>query len=71
MASVCGGSLALMDAGVPVKAPIAGIAMGMLLDDNGAVSDENAVILSDILGTGKIPDRMHAVGERPVPNVIF
>lgn len=51
MASVCGGSLALMDAGVPVKAPVAGIAMGMLLGDKGGVSDENAVILSDILGT--------------------
>mmetsp|Transcript_14430 Transcript_14430/g.22531 ORF Transcript_14430/g.22531 Transcript_14430/m.22531 type:complete len:838 (-) Transcript_14430:87-2600(-) len=51
MASVCGGSLALMDAGVPVKAPVAGIAMGMLLGDKGGVSDENAVIVSDILGT--------------------
>jgi len=51
MASVCGGCLALMDAGVPIKNPIAGIAMGMLVDDKGAVSDENAVILSDILGT--------------------
>jgi len=51
MASVCGGSLALMDAGVPVKHPIAGIAMGMLLDDKAAVSDDNAVILSDITGT--------------------
>jgi len=51
MASVCGGCLALMDAGVPIKKPIAGIAMGMLLGDKGGVSDENAVILSDILGT--------------------
>jgi len=51
MASVCGGSLALMDAGVPVKHPIAGIAMGMLVDDKAAVSDDNAVILSDITGT--------------------
>ncbi len=51
MASVCGGCLALMDAGVPLKTPVAGIAMGMLLDDNDAVSDENALILSDILGT--------------------
>ena len=40
-----------MDAGVPVKSPIAGIAMGMLLGDKGGVSDDNAVILSDILGT--------------------
>mmetsp|Transcript_6526 Transcript_6526/g.9483 ORF Transcript_6526/g.9483 Transcript_6526/m.9483 type:complete len:905 (+) Transcript_6526:142-2856(+) len=50
MASVCGGILALMDAGVPIKRPVAGIAMGMLLDDTTAVSDENAVIVSDILG---------------------
>jgi polyribonucleotide nucleotidyltransferase len=51
MASVCGGCLALMDAGVPIKNPVAGIAMGMLLDDTHSVSDENAVIVSDILGT--------------------
>mmetsp|Transcript_6776 Transcript_6776/g.17464 ORF Transcript_6776/g.17464 Transcript_6776/m.17464 type:complete len:847 (-) Transcript_6776:19-2559(-) len=51
MASVCGGCLALMDAGVPVKTNVAGIAMGMLLGDKEGVSDENAVILSDISGT--------------------
>lgn len=51
MASVCGGCLALMDAGVPIKNPVAGIAMGMLLGDKGSVSDDNAVIVSDILGT--------------------
>ena len=51
MASVCGGCLALMDAGVPIKNPVAGIAMGMLLGDKEGVSDDNAVILSDILGT--------------------
>ena len=44
MASVCGGSLALMDAGVPLKKPVAGIAMGMI------VGDENTVVLSDIRG---------------------
>ncbi|MEY3050796.1 MAG: hypothetical protein RLY31_581 [Bacteroidota bacterium] len=44
MATVCAGSLALMDAGVPVKAPIAGIAMGMIAEDG------KAAILSDILG---------------------
>ncbi len=44
MASVCGSSLALMDAGVPVKRPVAGIAMGL-------VKEESAfVVLSDILG---------------------
>jgi len=51
MASVCGGCLALMDSGVPIKNPVAGIAMGMLLGDKEGVSDENALILSDILGT--------------------
>ncbi len=44
MATVCGTSLALMDAGVPIKAPVAGIAMGLILE-----GDEFAV-LSDILG---------------------
>ena len=44
MASVCGGSLALMDAGVPVKAPVAGIAMGLIKEGDGVA------ILSDILG---------------------
>lgn len=46
MASVCGGCLALMDAGVPVVTPVAGIAMGMLLLGNGT-----AIVLSDITGT--------------------
>jgi len=50
MASVCGGCLALMDAGVPIVSPIAGIAMGMLLKD-GKTDDGDAVIVSDILGT--------------------
>ncbi|VFP82154.1 Polyribonucleotide nucleotidyltransferase [Candidatus Erwinia haradaeae] len=44
MASVCGASLALMDAGVPIKSAIAGIAMGLVKDN------ENFVVLSDILG---------------------
>jgi polyribonucleotide nucleotidyltransferase len=44
MASVCGSSLALMDAGVPVKAPVAGIAMGLVKES------DNYVVLSDILG---------------------
>ncbi|MCX7891744.1 MAG: polyribonucleotide nucleotidyltransferase [Burkholderiales bacterium] len=44
MASVCGGSLALMDAGVPVKAPVAGIAMGLIKEGN------RFAVLSDILG---------------------
>jgi polyribonucleotide nucleotidyltransferase len=45
MASVCGGSLAMMDAGVPLKAPVAGVAMGLILEDGGKFA-----ILSDILG---------------------
>ncbi|MGY6091079.1 polyribonucleotide nucleotidyltransferase [Avibacterium paragallinarum] len=44
MASVCGASLALMDAGVPIKAAVAGIAMGLVKED------EKFVVLSDILG---------------------
>ncbi|MGA1874328.1 MAG: polyribonucleotide nucleotidyltransferase [bacterium] len=45
MASVCGGTLALMDAGVPIKAPVAGIAMGLVKEE------DRVTILSDILGT--------------------
>jgi polyribonucleotide nucleotidyltransferase len=45
MATVCGGSLALMDAGVPMKAPCAGIAMGLVVGDNNKYS-----ILTDIAG---------------------
>jgi len=44
MASVCGTSLALMDAGVPLKAPVAGIAMGLVKEDEGFA------VLTDILG---------------------
>ncbi|NYF34419.1 polyribonucleotide nucleotidyltransferase [Stenotrophomonas sp. JAI102] len=44
MASVCGSSLALMDAGVPVKSPVAGIAMGLVKEG------DRFVVLSDILG---------------------
>ena len=44
MASVCGGSMAMMDAGVPIKRPVSGIAMGLIKEG------ENIVILSDILG---------------------
>ena len=44
MASVCGGTLAMMDAGVPIKAPVAGIAMGLVKEG------DRIAILSDILG---------------------
>ena len=46
MASVCGGSLAMMDAGVPVKAPVAGIAMGLVMDEKTG----KYAVLSDIAG---------------------
>jgi len=46
MATVCAGSLALMDAGIPVKAPVSGIAMGMISDS----ATKRYAILSDILG---------------------
>jgi len=45
MASVCGGTLALMDAGVPIKAPVAGAAMGLITEPDGSF-----VVLTDILG---------------------
>ena len=44
MATVCGSSLALMDAGVPIAAPVAGVAMGLILEDYGFE------VLTDILG---------------------
>jgi polyribonucleotide nucleotidyltransferase len=46
MATVCAGTLALMDAGVQIKKPVAGIAMGLITDDD----NKNYAILSDILG---------------------
>ncbi|MDG1118483.1 MAG: polyribonucleotide nucleotidyltransferase [Flavimaricola sp.] len=45
MASVCGGSLAMMDAGVPLKAAVAGVAMGLVLEEDGSYA-----VLTDILG---------------------
>ncbi|NNJ94478.1 MAG: polyribonucleotide nucleotidyltransferase [Halobacteria archaeon] len=44
MASVCGSSLSMMDAGVPISAPVAGVAMGLIKEDNGYA------VLTDILG---------------------
>jgi polyribonucleotide nucleotidyltransferase len=46
MASVCGGSLAMMDAGVPIKAPVAGVAMGLIMDEKTG----KYAVLSDIAG---------------------
>ncbi|XP_044499742.1 polyribonucleotide nucleotidyltransferase 1, chloroplastic isoform X2 [Mangifera indica] len=51
MASVCGGCLALQDAGVPIKCSIAGIAMGMVLDTEEFGGDGAPLILSDITGS--------------------
>jgi polyribonucleotide nucleotidyltransferase len=45
MASVCGASLSMMDAGVPLKAPVAGVAMGLILEEDGQWA-----VLTDILG---------------------
>ena len=45
MATVCGGSLSMLDAGVPLKAPVAGVAMGLILEDDGSYA-----VLTDILG---------------------
>ncbi len=44
MASVCGSTLSLMDAGVPIKSPVAGIAMGLIIED------KDVAVLSDIMG---------------------
>ncbi|GAG45074.1 unnamed protein product, partial [marine sediment metagenome] len=44
MASVCGGALAMMDCGVPIKAPVAGIAMGLIKEE------DKVIVLTDILG---------------------
>jgi polyribonucleotide nucleotidyltransferase len=46
MASVCGSTLSLMDAGVPIKAPVAGISIGLVLSDDG----NERVLLTDIIG---------------------
>ena len=46
MASTCGSTLALMDAGVPIKAPVAGVAMGLIKDD----ASGNVVVMTDIQG---------------------
>jgi polyribonucleotide nucleotidyltransferase len=45
MATVCGGSLSMMNAGVPLKSPVAGVAMGLILEDDGRFA-----VLTDILG---------------------
>ena len=73
MASVCGGCLALMDAGVKIKKPVAGVAMGLITDE--VHPNDRYAILTDILGdedhlgdmdfkvTGTAEGRMHIMGE--------
>ena len=73
MASVCGGCLALMDAGVKIKKPVAGVAMGLITDE--IHPNDRYAILTDILGdedhlgdmdfkvTGTAEGRMHIMGE--------
>ncbi|NLB63917.1 MAG: polyribonucleotide nucleotidyltransferase [Fibrobacter sp.] len=51
MASVCGGALALMDAGVPIKTPVAGVAMGLISESGSATDGGKVAILTDITGT--------------------
>lgn len=46
MASVCGGAMSMMDAGVPLKAPVAGVAMGLVMDEKTG----KWAVLSDIAG---------------------
>ena len=50
MASVCGGCLSLMDAGVPILAPVAGISAGLVSENNGSGTITRHVVLTDILG---------------------
>lgn len=50
MASVCGATLALMDAGVPIKSPVAGISVGLVTPPAGIDADPQYVLLTDILG---------------------
>ncbi|MDX2227207.1 MAG: polyribonucleotide nucleotidyltransferase [Verrucomicrobiae bacterium] len=51
MASVCGGTLALMDAGIPIKAPVAGISIGLCTEFDAQGKSKNAVTLVDIIGS--------------------
>lgn len=52
MASICGGTLALLDAGVPLRAPVAGISCGLVSvrDEHGKIKSDASVLLTDIIG---------------------
>ena len=51
MGSVCGSTLALMDAGVKIKKPVAGIAMGLMTDHDDAGNITKHMVLNDLMGT--------------------
>jgi len=51
MGSVCGSTLSLMDAGVPIKKPVAGIAMGLMTDHDDAGNITKHIVLNDLMGT--------------------
>jgi polyribonucleotide nucleotidyltransferase len=51
MGSVCGSTLSLMDAGVPIKKPVAGIAMGLFTDHDEAGNITKHLVLNDLMGT--------------------
>lgn len=51
MGSVCGSTLSLMDAGIPIKAPVSGVAMGMMSEENDQHLVTKHVVLTDIMGT--------------------
>ena len=51
MASVCGGCLSLLDAGVPISSAVAGVAMGLILKTEECGGSGDPLILSDILGS--------------------
>ena len=71
MASVCGGALSMMAAGVPLKRVVAGVAMGLLLDESGGGGEP--IILTDILGSedalGTMDFKVHCrrVPTPPIP----
>ena len=51
MASVCGGMLALMDAGVPIKTPVAGISVGLVTENDEERQMKRYELLTDIIGS--------------------
>jgi hypothetical protein len=62
MASVCGSTLALMDAGVPISKPVSGIAMGLMVDK---ADNSRYVVLSDIMDAEDFPSHETAKADFP------